>query len=96
MDDKEKIIDMDSKRNKDEKLKRQLGLIKNIVIDSSIAQLQDVRTFQWAAGIGLYQGLKYRGSLSAGMKAGIAGVAVITGCSAVNNIIRNLDNIKNA
>jgi hypothetical protein len=94
--DKEKVVDMDAKRNREAKFKRQVELVKTIVVESAVAQMQDVRTFQWAAGIGLYQGLKYRGSLRAGMKAGIASVAVITGCNAVSNIIRNIDNIKNA
>jgi hypothetical protein len=97
MDDK-KVIDVETKKRNEkiEVFKRRAEAVKDIAVESAIIQLQDVRTYQFAAGIGLYQGLKYRGNLGQGIKAGLASIVVFTGCSVVSNLVRNFDNIKNA
>jgi len=92
----EKTIEMNTGGMKDEVLKRRFGKVKDIAIDSTMAQLQEPRTFQMAAGIGLWQGLKYRGNFGQGLKAGVATVAVMAGVNVVSNIIKHIDDIKNA
>lgn len=92
----ETIIDMETGGTKEEILKRRVAMVKEIAVASAMTQLQDARTFQFAAGIGLWQGLKYRGSLSQGLKAGVAGIAVITGCNVVVNLVNKIDDIKKA
>jgi hypothetical protein len=94
--DSEKVIDVNTGGAKDEVLKRRFGVIKDIVVGSTIAQLQEVRTWQVAAGVGLWQGLKYKGNLGQGLKAGVATVVVMAGVNAVSNAIKNIDDIKNA
>lgn len=94
---KEKVIEMKTGKAEEEALfMRRANVIKDIAKDSVIAQLQEVKTFQFAAGIGLWQGLKYRGSIKQGMKAGVAALVVVTGCNIVNNVIIHIDEIKNA
>lgn len=94
----EKVIDMETKKEnkKAEVFKRRFEFAKGIAVNSAVTQLQDVKTFQYAAGIGLYQGLKYRGNLGQGIKAGFAAIGVMTGCNVVVNLINNIDEIKKA
>ena len=94
--DNEKVIDVETLGARKDSLNGKMNLIKDIAVESAIAQIQDVRTFKWAAGVGLYQGLKYKGSLGQGMKAGLATIAVVTGCNIVSNLINKIDEIKNA
>jgi hypothetical protein len=96
MDNEKITIDMETKGTKDDVVTRRFGLVKEIAIKSAMTQLQDPRTYQFAAGIGLWQGLKYRGSLGQGLKAGLAGLIVVTGCNVVVNLVRNSDDIKDA
>ena len=96
MENKDNVIEMETSGTKEEVIKRRAEMIKDIAIDSALGQLQDVKTFQWGAAIGLYQGLKYRGNLSQGIKAGIATIAVVTGCNVISNLINNIDEIKKA
>ena len=83
-------------KEKIEVLKRKLDVIKDIALDSTIIQLQDARTYQLSAGLGLYHGLKYRGSLKQGLKAGIATMVVMTGCNIVGNVLKNIDDVRKA
>jgi hypothetical protein len=92
----ETIINVETGGTKGEVLKRKLEAVKHIAVDSAMVQLQDARTFQLAAGVGLYQGLKYKGNFGNGFKAGVATVAVVTGVRVVTNLFNNLDIIKKA
>jgi hypothetical protein len=95
--DNEKVIDVETTKNERmEVFKRKAEAVTEIVVGSFEAQLKDPRTFQFAAGIGLYQGLKYRGSLKQGLKAGVAAVGVMASCNAIVNIINNYEDIKKA
>lgn len=96
MENNDKIINMEALNKKEEVWKRKFKLIKEIAVDSATSQLQDVRTYQWAAGIGLYQGLKYRGNFGQGVKAGLASVVVFTGSNIVVNLVNKWDEIKDA
>ena len=49
-----------------------------------------------ATTVGLYQGLKYNGSLARGVKAAGATLAVLCTFNGVNMVIRNIDAIKQA
>ena len=46
-----------------------------------------------ACGVGLYQGLKYGGSLARGVKAGIAVLGAFGTANGVSNILANRDAI---
>lgn len=96
MENNENVINMGTGGTKEEVLKKRLGIVKTIAVDSTMAQLQEVKTWQLAAGVGLWQGLKYRGNLGQGLKAGLATVVVTTGVNIVSNVIKNIDNIKKA
>lgn len=89
------IIEMEIKRTKEEVLKRRFGRIKDIAVTTAKTQLQDARTYQIAAGVGLYQGLKYKGSLGLGFKASVATMAVMTGVNVFTNVAKNFDKIWN-
>jgi hypothetical protein len=96
MEDNKTVIDMDTTGTKEEALKRKLNVIKNIVLESGTVMLEDKRIYQAAAGIGLWQGLKYRGSFKQGLKAGIATIGVMAGANIIYNIVQSSDEIKNA
>lgn len=94
---KEKVIEMEPRKTEVEDiLKRRVMLITEIAKNSTIEQLQEVKTFQFAAGIGLWQGLRYGGSIKQGVKAGVAALVVMTGCSIANNVMVHIDEIKKA
>lgn len=83
-------------KEKVESLKRKWNVVKDIAVESATKQMADVKTFQYAAGVGLWQGLKYRGSVTQGLKAGVATIVVLNGVNIVSNLIRNADAIKKA
>ena len=96
MEDNKTVIDMGPTGTKEEVLRRKLNVIKSIAVDSSKIMLEDKRILQAAAGIGLWQGLKYRGSIKQGFKAGIATIGVMAGVNIIYNIVQSSDEIKNA
>jgi hypothetical protein len=96
MENNDKIINMEAVNKKEERLKRKFEVISDITVKSVKLQFQDIRTWQAAAAVGLVQGLKYRGNLGQGMKAGVATVGVLTGVNVISNLIKNSDNIKKA
>lgn len=57
------------------------------------SQALDEETVGLATMIGLYQGLKYNGSLERGVKAGVGSFAVMTSINGVVNVLRNADTI---
>ena len=97
MEDNKTVIDLETKGVKDvEALRRKINVIKEIAIDSSKVMLEDKRILQSAAVIGLWQGLKYRGSFGRGIKAGFATIGVMAGVNIIYNVIQSTDEIKNA
>lgn len=90
------VIDMVTKKTKEEKFKKKAELIKDIAITRATSQMQDSRTLAIAAGVGLIQGLKYGGSLKRGIKAWAATTTVLVGSNIVSGIIDNIDEIKKA
>jgi hypothetical protein len=93
--DKDNVIDMNPEKARDEKIKKRWGLVKKIAMASTWEQLEQAETWKWSAGIGLYQGLKYGGSVSRGLKGSVATVAVMTGARIVTNLVQHKDEIKN-
>jgi hypothetical protein len=51
--------------------------IKDTVKEGVLSTLRDDSALMWAGVIGLYQGLKYKGSLVNGIKGGLATLGVI-------------------
>lgn len=96
MEEKKTIFDMKPEGTRGDEFKRKVNVIKEIAMESALAQLEDKRTLLIAGGIGLYQGLKYKGSLSLGMKAGIASLGVMVGITVANGLIEDIDKIKKA
>jgi len=96
MEDNKTVIDMGPTGTKEEALKRKLNVVKSIAIESSKVIFEDKRIYQAAAGIGLWQGLKYRGSFKQGFKAGIATLGVMAGTNIIWNLVQSSDEIKNA
>jgi hypothetical protein len=79
-----------------EVLKRKLGVIGSIAKDSTVLLMEDKKTHAFAIGIGLMQGLKYRGSLKLGVKGGIAAYGALILANTIQNVVNNRDAIKKA
>jgi len=62
--------------------------------DGVKSQLTQQWTWGAAISIGLYQGLKYKGSLRTGLAGGLATLGVFAGASGVYNIVANWDKIE--
>jgi hypothetical protein len=60
------------------------------------AQLKQEWTWGLAASVGLYQGLKYTGSIKNGISGGAAALIVMAGASGLCNVAENWDGIKRA
>lgn len=95
MEDNEKVIYM-KVNQKEEKIRRKAKVIGEISKKSAMSVLEDPSTYTYAAAIGLFQGLKYRGSISQGIKAGVATIGVFVGANVIQNIVNNRDEIKKA
>jgi hypothetical protein len=93
--DKENVIEMNPEKTREERIKKRWGLVKKIAVASTWEVLEQPETYKWSAGIGLYQGLKYGGSVSRGLKGGVATIAVMAGAKFVNNLVQHKDEIKN-
>lgn len=96
MNTKKKVIEMFPQNERAERIKRKVAVIKDIVIERTLAQIEDPRTLGLAGSAGLWQGLKYRGSLKLGLKAGLATAGVMVGLNVINGLIEDKDKIKNA
>lgn len=77
-----------------EKLKRKGLVACDIAISSAMKQMADPATAKVAVGIGLYQGLKYRGNFKRGLKAGLVTYGVMAGFNAIGNVAEKWDDIK--
>lgn len=95
MEENKKVIDMFPDNKRIEDLKRKAKVIKDIAVDRSLAQLEDPRTLTIAGAAGLWQGLKYKGDLKLGFKAGLSTAGVMIGINVVNGLVQNVDKIKN-
>lgn len=84
------------KFEKDGKVKRQAKVVADIVKASIEITVESPDSVAAIAAVGLHQGLKYSGNFKAGVKAGAATAAVLTGVNTVANIMHNRDAIKNA
>lgn len=80
---------------KTEIFKKQAEAIKDIAVASTMVVLEDNKTHVFAASIGLLQGLKYKGSIKLGLKAGLAAYGTLIVVNTIQNVIRNRDEIKN-
>jgi hypothetical protein len=65
-----------------------------IFVEGFQSTITDKATTAWAAGIGLYQGLKYNGSLKNGMQAGIATAVTFGVMGGLNAVHDNWNSIK--
>jgi hypothetical protein len=81
---------------KGNKLQRQAKVIGSIAAQSARVILEDEKSYALAGTVGLIQGLKYNGSIKRGMKAGVATMSVMVGANIIQNLVHNIDVIKNA
>ena len=88
------VIDMDMKKGN--KIMRQAKVIGTIVAESSKLVVADDKTHTLAGAVGLYQGLKYKGSFKTGIKGGLAVYGVLIAANSIQNIVHNFDVIKDA
>lgn len=84
------------KEERAQKLFRQVKEAGHIALGSVKLQAQDPSTYTVAVIAGTIQGLKYEGNFKRGVKAGAAMYVTMMGTNAIYNIIRNMDDIKNA
>ena len=76
------------------KLLEKAGFVTGVFVGGVKVQLEQSWTWGSAASIGLYQGLKYTGSVKNGIIGGLATLGVITGANGIYNIAKNWDGIK--
>lgn len=79
-----------------EKKLSKIELIYGTFKYAALNQLANEDTFVMGIGVGLYQGLKYNGSLTRGIKAGVVTMLVVSGATGVMNVLQNRDKIKEA
>jgi hypothetical protein len=68
--------------------------IGTVFMDGIKAQFSQQWTWGSAAIIGLYQGLKYKGDIKAGISGGVAVLIVLTGANGIYNVISHWSRIK--
>ena len=71
-----------------------VSCIATIVARSFAVEATDPNCLSLAAVTGLYQGLKYKGSIKAGIKGSLATVVVFGALTSVENIVRNWELVK--
>jgi len=73
-----------------------VGLIYGTFKNAALNQLASEDTFMMGIGAGLYQGLKYNGSLTRGLKAGAVTMVVVSCASGVMNVLQFRNEIEKA
>lgn len=96
MENNDKIIEIGINKEKGNKLKRQAKMIGDMIILNTTILMEDKRTHAIAVGIGLMQGLKYRGSFKNGVKAGLATYGALIAAQTIQNVVQERDEIKKA
>lgn len=77
-----------------ENIKRKGAVMGNIALNAAMKQMADKSGVQLAVGVGLVQGLKYRGNLKRGIKAGLVTYGMMAGINAVVNVADKWDIIQ--
>lgn len=90
------MITINIDKQKEEKLLKKVKAISGIAVRSAVHSLQHENTLKWAAGIGLWQGLKYNGNFKRGVRAGLATVGTIVAANVCANLAANYDKIKDS
>lgn len=71
-----------------------VSCIATIVARSFAIEATDPNALSSAMVVGLYQGLKYKGSIKAGVKGSIATLVVFGTMNSIENIVRNWELVK--
>lgn len=71
-----------------------VSCIATIVARTFVAQAADPNTVTIAAVAGVYQGLKYKGSIKTGLKASLATFVVFGTANSVVNVVSNWELVK--
>lgn len=79
-----------------EKKWSKLELTYNVWKYATLSQLRHEDTFIMGVGVGLYQGLKYNGSLTRGVKSGVVTMLVVSAATGVMNVLQLQGNIEKA
>lgn len=90
------MITINIDKEKEEKLVSKAKVIGDIAIKAAVRTLREENTYKWAGGIGLWQGLKYRGDFNRGIKAGLTTAGVLVAMNVIANVANQYDDIKNA
>lgn len=77
-----------------EKLKRQGIKVADIAVTSAMNTIANNNSLKVSVGVGLMQGLKYRGNFKRGVKAGVTTMGVLVGIDVVTNVAGNWELIK--
>jgi hypothetical protein len=78
-------------------MNKRLGKLKvgvSLFYQSAKKQMLSEDTILISAGVGLYQGLKYKGSFKQGIKAGLATMVTIGAVNGFLNFVEHKDKIK--
>lgn len=94
--EKRNIFNIEAETTRDEAFKRKAKIIGEIALGSAMLLMEDKKTHMFAIGVGLMQGLKYKGSLTNGIKGGLAGYGALIMANAIQNIVANRESIKDA
>ena len=74
--------------------KRQIYETGSVAIEAILRQLLEDETWALATATGVYQGLKYNGSIKRGLTTGAAMLGVLSGANAIKNVVQNWHWIK--
>lgn len=72
---------------KDDEIKRKVMMVKDIAMNSAMKVMGDDKAHMAAIGIGLMQGLKYKGSLANGLKGAVVTYAAFVISDAIKSVV---------
>lgn len=71
-----------------------LALVCGTFKYAALSQLKQEDTLIMSVGAGLYQGLKYTGNFKRGLKTAVTVAVVLASVNGIQNVITNMDKIK--
>lgn len=91
----EKIMEVkDVKKEGFDKLKKRVKTTGKLFKDGFVAQVTDPRTITSSTLVGIQQGMKYKGDVVRGVKAGAVTLGALGAVNGVVNVLNNLPQIK--
>lgn len=88
-----KVVELkEETKSKEDKLKStmdKIGKGAKVFGEAFVKQVTNVDTIASGMGVGVYQGLKYNGSIERGVKAGLSYVGIMGALNGVTRVVQN-------